>query len=424
MTREPTSLLTSPIVATFVMLVYLTLLLLLLLAELGVPGLGWLRATNQVLILLALIFLPFLFLAASRGLRTISLKISGQELHLELADLRQDVQRDLQAVETRFAGQVSTAEQALWPLLAGTDPTAEQRWKENRIIIGSKLDPSQAFFAHLLSVWLERRVPGLQCEPRVPNGGSLKNFADLRHHWIDVYVEYTGTACQYFNIDHRNKPPEEIRAELNAYGRNLGIRLLNRVGASENYCVVMRRERAEAEGVRTIRDLSRVAGRLVFTADPEFLNRQDGFVGLRSRYDLGFQRVEPCSVTARYAMLESGEADVFIGYETDPELQSPALRVLQDSEGFFPDYHALPAVSAAAAEHVAGLEAALDALHGFVSTADLVEVVQKLRYRGQHPAVVREIAEQFVLTKDAGRGDAPAARVHVSGVVRETPPPA
>jgi hypothetical protein len=148
-TKDPQNVLTSPTVITGVILAYIVLLLLLLFAELGVPGLGWLRATNQVLILLALLFLPFLFLAASQAVRSISLKISGQELHLELVELRDSVRKDLTGVETRFAGQISTAEQALWPMLAGDDPTCEQRWNEKRIVIGSKLDPSQAFFAHM-----------------------------------------------------------------------------------------------------------------------------------------------------------------------------------------------------------------------------------------------------------------------------------
>jgi glycine betaine/choline ABC-type transport system substrate-binding protein len=402
--NEPQSVLTSPAVITGVVLAYIVLLLMLLFAELGVPGLSWLRATDQVLILLALLFLPFLFLGASHAVRSISLKLSGQEVHLELVDLREKVQNEVSGVETRFAGQVSTAEQALWPMLAGDDPSCEHRWSERRIIVGSKLDPSQAFFAHLLAVWLERRVPGLRCTTRVPNGGSLKNFADLRHRWIDVYVEYTGTACQYFNIDHHGKSTQQIVAALNDFGQHIGVRWLGRLGATEGYSLIVRRELADAEGIRTIKDLARIANRLVFTADPEFLTRRDCYVGLSSEYDLDFRRVEPCRVTARYAALDSGAADVFVGYETDPELQSPKLLVLQDADGFFPEYHALAAASIGALQRIDGLQPALESLQGFMTTAELAELVQKLRRRGQRPSVVRELAEQFVEEKQAAAG--------------------
>jgi glycine betaine/choline ABC-type transport system substrate-binding protein len=389
-------LLTSPAVVSGVIAAYVLLLLVLLAAELGVPGLGWLRATNQVLMLLALLFLPFLLLSASRAVRSVSVKLSGQELHLELDELREEVRGEVKQVELRFAGQVGTAEQALWPMLAGKDPSCTERWARREIIIGAKLNSSQRFFAYLLAVWLEQRLPGLRCVVRAPNGGSLKNFADLKHRWIDVYVDYTGTLCQYFNIDHRGKSPQQLSDELNVFSGGIGMRCLSRLGASENYLLVVRREVAEAEGLRTIKDLTRAAGKLTFSADPEFLNRRDGYPGLCNAYDLAFRRIEPCSVTDRYAYLENGQADVFVAYETDPELHTPDLLVLQDSEGYFADYDALPVASSEVLAHIDGLEAALNALHNILSTGELTDLVQKLRLRGSHPAIVRELATKYL----------------------------
>jgi osmoprotectant transport system permease protein len=241
---------------------------------------------------------------------------------------------------------------------------------------------------------------------RAPNGGSLKNFADLKHHWIDLYVDYTGTCCQYFNIDHRNKTPIELMAELNKFGSSIGLRWLNRLGASENYCLVIRRSIAESFSIRTIADLARHAGSLTFSADPEFLNRRDCFVGLNAVYDMAFRRIEPCRVTNRYELLADEQADVFVGYETDQEIQSPQLVVLQDSDNFFPEYHALPVVTTAVLQHVPGLESALNDLDGIVSTADLVEAVRKLQLRGQRPVVVRELAEQFLVERSGKRKQA------------------
>jgi osmoprotectant transport system permease protein len=396
--EQTQNVLTSPAVITGAVLVYMVLLILLLLAELGLPGLSWLRATNEVLILLALLFLPFLFLAVGRTVHSFSFKFSGNEVLVEMNELRENIENEIKSVETRFAAQVSTAEQAFWPMLAGDDPNRERRWRDNQIIIGSKLDASQEFFGYFLAVWLEQSVPGLRCITRVPNGGSLKNFADLKHHWIDLYVEYTGTAYQYFNIDHRNKSSEQLISALDDFGRSIGVQWLSRLGASESYCLVVRRELAEGEGITTIEDLTRIASGLVFTADPEFLNRRDGYRGLRSAYDLDFRRVEPCQVTARYAMLENGEADVFVGYETDPELNSQKLKVL-DSEGFFPDYYALPVVSMDALQRIAGLQTALDRLKGSITTAELARLVQRIRRRGSDPGFVRKLAEEFIQKK-------------------------
>lgn len=284
-------------------------------------------------------------------------------------------------------------------LLAGDDPNRKDRWRNRQVVIGSKLDASQAFLAHFVALWLEQSVPGLQCIARVPNGGSLKNLADLKYHWIDLYIEYTGTAYQLFNIDHRRKSSAELIGELNRFGHNIGIRCQSPLGASENYCLVIQRELAESENITTIEDLARVSSSLVFTADPEFLNRRDGFIGLSSAYDLNFRRVEACGVTDRYGMLERGDADVFVGYETDPEVQSAKLKVLHDPEEFFPDYEAFPVVSIQALESVIGLQSALDRLQACMTTPELSRVLQKLRNRGRHPAVIRELAEEFLRQK-------------------------
>lgn len=383
-------------ITVIVVAAYVALLLVLLLAEFGVTGLEWLRATNQVLLLLALLFLPFLLLAASQTVRSISLKVSGQEFHLDLTELQRSVAGDLRRIESTVAGQLSTAEQSLWPILAGPDPHRDRRWRDGQIVIGSKLDSSQIFLGYLLAAHLERRLPSVTCILRVPNGGSLKNFADLRFGWIDLYVDYTGTSIQYFNLAHRDKTPATLLSELNAFGAGLGVEWLGLLGASEGYRLVVRRERAEREGLSTIRDLSRVSDQLVLSADAEFLNRRDGYAGLRTVYDLAFRRIELCPITNRYTHLESGEADVFIGFETDPELQSPTLIALRDVDEFFPDYHAVPIASHGALESIKGLREALLDLRDSVTTEDLMTIAQKLDRRGVQPAVVRELAREFV----------------------------
>ena len=368
-------------------------------AELGVPGLDFIRATNQVLILLALFFLPFLVIASGKMVRSISLKLSGQEVHLELSEAKQVMQSEVQRVEAQVAGQVSTVEQAIWPLLAGPDPGCAERWQRQQIIIGSKLDPSHLFFAQLLALWIEAQAPGIHCQIRFPNGGSLKNFADLKLHWIDLYIDFTGTCCQYFNLDHREQSSATLIEQLNHYGQGIGLRWLPPLGCSENYCLAMPRETAARHQIQSLRDLTLSAGQLRFSADPEFLNRRDCYLGLASRYHLKFQQIEPCKITERYARLDSGEVDLFVAYETDPELRSRDLLVLADTEQFFPPYDAVPLASQAMLDQLPAVQHALEGLAQRITSDDLVEQVFKLRQQGLHPAIARDLAKQFLTSK-------------------------
>jgi osmoprotectant transport system permease protein len=264
-------------------------------------------------------------------------------------------------------------------MLAGVDPKSDERLslKKPRLIIGSKLDTSQIFFAQLLRQAVEAAIPNAQCETRIPNGGSLRNFADVKNRWIDMYIDYTGTCMQYFNIDHRNKSDEEIIEELNFYGKSVGLTWLKPLGASEDYCLVMSKDKADYYKIKSIRDLKSVGTELVFSADPEFLNRKDCYLGLKN-YGINFKSVAACKVSERYILLESGKADVFVGYETDPQIGRGDVMRLEDPDQFFPRYMAVPLVSTNALEKIPELEHALSKLHNIMTTQDLVNAVNKI----------------------------------------------
>lgn len=372
---------TSPKMIVALTFLYMLVIVLLLLGELDVSGFGYFRATDKVILLFVLLFLPFFIVAAPKFINTLTLKFGGgREVEVQLHQVSDHIDSAFGELKGNIARQVSTAEQCLWPMLAGIDPYAEQRWNQDRplIIIGSKQDGSQKFFAHFLKRWIEKQVGNVDCEVRYPNGGSLKNFVDVKHRWIDLYIDYTCTCCQYFNIDHHGKSTLILVTELNRYCKPMGMEFLPGLGATEDYLLVMRRQTAEALKINSIGDLSRMASRLVFTADPEFLNRSDCWIGLQKTYGLRFADVVPCNITDRYALLEDDRADVFVGYETDPELQAFDMKPLVDNKEFFPGYAALPLVSNGVLDAVPGLREALEQLANTITTQDLIDIVREL----------------------------------------------
>ena len=255
--KEPAPILTRQTVINIgfllIFALYIALLVLLLLSELGV--LEWLRATNQVLILLALLFFPFLLLALTKAISSFTLKLPGQEIQVEMYNKFKDIESEVKRVEGNISSQINTAEQALFPILAGQDITSQERRSQKHIIIGSKLDDSHVVFAHVIKAWLEQAVPGLICELRVPNGGRLKNFADLKHEWIDLYIDFTGTCCQFFNVDYQGESVKNIIHRLNIHGAALNMKWLSPFGCREDYCVVINQETAESYGIQTLEDL-------------------------------------------------------------------------------------------------------------------------------------------------------------------------
>jgi osmoprotectant transport system permease protein len=369
---------------------YIGCLALLLLAEFNVPGLAAVRATDQVLLLLALIFLPFVLLASVHVVGAITLKVSGKELHVEMREIKQQ----LEGVQRDTVGRFAMAEQVLVPMLIGEDPQRTARLEASGVIVVSKLAQSQLVLGHLLANHLQ--AGGVRCQRRVPGGNTLKNFADLKYGWIDAYIEYTGTACQMLGLDWRNHEDDQIWTQLNARTEGLGITWLRPLGFTDDYKIVMLADNAKKHGVDSIAGLRRLSRGLTFAADIEFLNRRDGYPSLTAVYGVCFGQIEICGFGDRYELLRSGAVDVTIGWESDPSLYAPDIVALDDPLKMFPTYRALPVVRTEALERVPNLRKALETFGQGLTTRRLTEAVEEIENRGADSEIYDAVARKMV----------------------------
>ncbi|MEM1230777.1 MAG: ABC transporter permease subunit, partial [Pseudomonadota bacterium] len=101
--------------------------------------------------------------------------------------------------------------------------------------------------------------------------------------------------------------------------------------------------------------------RLVFSH--EFLERADGWPGLRAAYDLPHQPTGIEHALAYQALAEDA-IDATDAYSTDGELKRYGLKVLADDKNFFPEYRPVPLLRTAVRERV---EAALTELAGRIT---------------------------------------------------------
>ena len=99
----------------------------------------------------------------------------------------------------------------------------------------------------------------------------------LRGNQIDAYPEYTGTIAQEILTDRQ----ANIRDALAKFG----VGITESLGFNNTYALVMRRDRVQTLGVRTISDL-RNHPELKVGLTHEFLDRQDGWRPLANRYQL------------------------------------------------------------------------------------------------------------------------------------------
>ncbi len=200
--------------------------------------------------------------------------------------------------------------------------------------IGSKVFPESVILAEMVADLV--RSTGVPAEHRRGLGGTQVLWIALKGGEIDVYPEYTGTISQELLSGSGVRSEAALRDAL----AKQGILMSRPLGFNNTYAIGMKKEVAAKLGITKLSDLRRYADlRLGFSN--EFMNRADGWPGLRDRYRLPQRDVRGLDHVLAYRGLKSGTLDATDLYSTDAEIRLYDLHVLEDDLGYFPAYHAV-----------------------------------------------------------------------------------
>ncbi len=175
-----------------------------------------------------------------------------------------------------------------------------------------------------------------RAERRLGLGGTGITYRALASGAIDLYPEYTGTLARIILKDASLRTPEAIRARL----LPSGLTMSEPLGFNNTYALAVRAETAERLGLKTVGDLQRHP-ELTAAFSSGFLERDDGWPGLKRHYGLSLANVRVMEHALTYRALAGGEVDVMDIFSTDGQLERLRLRILRDDRNFFPDYSAV-----------------------------------------------------------------------------------
>lgn len=198
-------------------------------------------------------------------------------------------------------------------------------------------------------------------------GGTRVLWSALLNGDIDVYPEYTGTLTQEILAGEEITDRQSMRRVLARFGVAMGDPL----GFNNTYALGIKEEKAAALAIRTISDLRRHP-ELVFGFSNEFLDRQDGWPGLRAHYNLPQRNVRGLDHDLAYRGLESGTIDITDLYSTDAEIAYYKLHVLEDDRRYFPIYEALWVYREDLVARNPHAIAALERLEGKISEDEMI----------------------------------------------------
>lgn len=238
--------------------------------------------------------------------------------------------------------------------LLGQDPARTVR-------IGSKTFTESVILGEIARQLLEDA--GIPAMHRRELGGTQVLFHALEADELDLYPEYTGTISGEILAGRNIRGEEALRAAL----AERGIGMSRPLGFNDTYALGMREDVAARRGIRTLSDL-RNHPDLKLAFSNEFMERADGWPGLRDRYGLPQRDVRGLDHDLAYRAIEAGEIQATDLYSTDAEIRAHHLRVLDDDRRFFPSYECiwlyrvdLPRRSPSALEALSRLEGRITA---------------------------------------------------------------
>jgi osmoprotectant transport system permease protein len=164
-------------------------------------------------------------------------------------------------------------------------------------------------------------------------GGTQVLFHALEADELDVYPEYTGTIAAEILAGKQIRDEAALRLAL----AERGVGMSQPLGFNDTYAIGMIESLAAKMGISSLSDLKRHPD-LKMGFSNEFMDRADGWPGVRDRYGLPQRVVRGLDHDLAYRALVSNEIQATDFYSTDAEIKQYKLRVLRDDLRFFPSY--------------------------------------------------------------------------------------
>lgn len=247
--------------------------------------------------------------------------------------------------------------------------------QEKTITIASKPMTEQFVIAEMLTVLIEQETD-ITVEHKTGVGGGTSNIHPaMISGEIDIYPEYTGTGWMFVLEEELINDPDELYKEVKAgYKEDFDIVWSELYGFNDTYGMAMKREKAEEMGIKTYSDLADVSSKLVFGAEHDFFEREDGFPGIDDVYGFDFKKEIGMDIGLKYQAIESGEVDVINIFSTDGKLKEYDMVVLEDNKYFFPSYYAATLIRQETLDEYPELEKVLSMLDGKISNDEMTNM--------------------------------------------------
>ncbi|MGA8037914.1 MAG: glycine betaine ABC transporter substrate-binding protein [Candidatus Acidiferrales bacterium] len=269
--------------------------------------------------------------------------------------------------------------------------------RENVIVVGSKNFSESALLGEILAQHLEAKLHR-SVDRRFYLAGTFICQQALLAGRIDTYVEYTGTALTAVLKDPSESDSAAVFQRVrDEYRQRFDLDVFPSLGFNNTFAIVVRGDDARKFNLKKLSDLSAVAPQWRPGFGYEFMERPDGYLGLRAKYGLNFDTApRVLDLGLLYRALLDGQVDVVAGNSTDGILSAHDLVILEDDKHYFPAYDAVPVVRPDTLERFPGAREALLALANTLSDSEMRKMNFEVDVNHRD---IADVAREFLRSK-------------------------
>lgn len=265
------------------------------------------------------------------------------------------------------------------------------------VVIASKPHSEQYILAEMLSLLIENHTD-IKVEKKLGIGGGTSNIHPaMLSGDFDIYPEYTGTGLLFVLKEDLITDSDELYKRVqDRYLEEYNIKWLGLYGFNNTYALAVKESTAQTYNLETYDDLALASKDLVFGAEYDFFERDDGYEALKDAYGFEFKDTKEMDIGLKYEAIGSDEVDVINAFSTDGLIKQYNLKVLEDNKNFFPAYQAATLIRKETLDKYPEIEEVLEKLTGQISDDEMIQMNYQVEKENMDP---RDVAEQFLKAK-------------------------
>ena len=213
---------------------------------------------------------------------------------------------------------------------------------------------------------------------------------------FDLYPEYTGTSWEAVLKKEGSYDESKFDELQKEYKEKYNLEYVNLYGFNNTYGLAVNKDIAEKYNLKTYSDLAAVSNNLIFGAEYDFFEREDGYKELQKVYNVDFKKKIDMDIGLKYQAMKDKKIDVMVIFTTDGQLAISDVVVLEDDKKMYPSYRAGTVVRSEILSEYPELKPVLEKLNNILDDKTMADLNYQVESEGKKP---EDVAREYLQEK-------------------------